>query len=342
MFVVVFVYNKKGLKTYFYYTLINRMSNIKMETTELNENEQSNVEQAEQSNVEQAEETPKNADGTPAKKHTIESLTVEIAKYLESNHEHITFQDKVRQLKTVLMLSAKNGDTKTAKIMLKNNVSPNFLDYDGTSPLISAVINHNTEMVKLLLDYDADSNLSDTQNWTPIMIAIANNENNVNNIPQDNTEMIKMLIENRADINQANDSGYTPMIISAMNGEMNIMRLLVENGASVNDKDKEDITVFAHAVMFAGRNSKSEECTLKNEMIDYLVENGADIHHSNINNQSALFLAAHNGYLDMVKYCVEHKMNIHQRDVNGINPMEQAYTRGHKAIASYLANKIAS
>ena len=322
------------------------MSNIKMETVELPSNvsvETQNTEcneetkqvQVEVQEQEQVEETK------PEKKHTIESLTIEIAKYLESNHQHITFQDKVRQLKTVLMLSAKNGDIKTAKIMLKNNVSPNFLDYDGTSPLISAVINHNTEMVKLLLEYDADPNLSDTQNWTPIMIAIANNENKLNNIPQDNMEMIKLLIENKADINQVNDNGYTPMIISAMNGEMNIMRLLVDNGASVNDKDKEDITVFAHGLMFAGRNSKSEECNLKNEMIDFLIENGADIHRSNINNQSALFLAAHNGYLDMVKYCVEHKMNIHQRDVNGVNPMEQAYTRGHKAIANYLALKIA-
>jgi ankyrin repeat protein len=174
------------------------------------------------------------------------------------------------------------------------------------------------------------------------MIAIANNENKLNNIPQDNRPIIKMLIENNADISQPNDNGYTPMIISAMNGEMDIMRMLTDRNASVNEKDKEDITVFAHAVMFAGRNSKSEEGNLKNEMIDFLIEKGADIHYSNINNQSALFLAAHNGYYDMVKYCVEHKISYTQRDVNGVSPLEQAYKRGHKEIANYLANKISS
>ena len=29
----------------------------------------------------------------PVKKHTIESLSIEIAKYLELNHENISFQD---------------------------------------------------------------------------------------------------------------------------------------------------------------------------------------------------------------------------------------------------------
>ena len=279
----------------------------------------------------------------PVKKHTIESLSIEIAKYLELNHENISFQDKVRQLKTVLMLSAKNGDLKTAKIMLANKVDVNMTDYDGLTPLISAIINHNTDMTRLLLEYDANPNLCDNDGWTPLMIAIANNENNLNNIPQDNTAIINMLIEKNADISQPNDNGYTPMIICAMNGEMNTMRMLVrDKNASVNEKDKEDITVFAHAVMFAGRNSKSEEGNLKNEMIDFLIEKGADVHYSNINKQSALFLAAHNGYLDMVKYCVEHNIDFRQRDANGVNPIEQAYTRGHKEIANYLANKMTS
>ena len=275
----------------------------------------------------------------PVKKHTIESLAIEIAKYLESHHENITFQDKVRQLKTVLMLSAKNGDLKTAKIMLANKVDVNMTDYDGLTPLLSAIINHNTDMTRLLLEYNANPNLCDNDGWTPLMVAIANNETTAS---QDNTEIIKMLLVNNADISQPNDNGYTPMIICAMNGEMNIMRMLVDRNASVNEKDKEDITVFAHAVMFAGRDNKSEERKLKHEMIDFLIEKGADIHYSNINNQSALFLAAHNGYLDMVKYCVEHNMNYNQRDVNGVNPMEQAYTRGHKEIANYLALKITS
>lgn len=272
-------------------------------------------------------------------KPTIESLTFEIAKYLETNHEHITFQDKVRQLKTVLMLCAKNGDLKTAKIMLSNKVDVNMVDYDGLTPLISAIINHNTDMTRLLLEHNANANLGDNDGWTPLMIAIANNENKA---PKDNRDIIKLLIENKADISQPNDSGYTPMIICAMNGEMDIMKMLVEKNASVNEKDKEDITVFAHAVMFAGRNLKSKEINLKYEMIDFLIEKGANIHYSNINNQSALFLAAHNGYLDMVKYCVEHGISYTQRDVNGISPMEQAYNRGHKDIANYLANKISS
>jgi ankyrin repeat protein len=272
-------------------------------------------------------------------KHTLESLTLEIAKYLESNHEHITFQDKLRQLKTVLMLCSKNGDLKTAKIMLSNNVDVNTHDYDGLTPLITAIINHNTDMVRLLLEYNADTNICDNDGWSPLMISIANNENKVT---QDNTEIIKMLLENKADISQKNDNGYTPMIISAMNGEMDIMKMLVDRNANVNEKDNEDITVFAHAVMFAGRNSKSEEGNLKNVMIDYLIEKKADIHCSNINNQSALFLSAHNGYYDMVKYCVEHGISYLQRDVNGVNPMEQAYGRGYKEIANYLANKIAS
>ena len=74
------------------------MSNIKMETVELpsqvsveTQNTECNEETKQEQEQEQVEETK------PEKKHTIESLTIEIAKYLESNHQHITFQDKVRQ-----------------------------------------------------------------------------------------------------------------------------------------------------------------------------------------------------------------------------------------------------
>lgn len=276
-------------------------------------------------------------------KDTVETLAIKIAKYLELNHENVTFQDKIRQLKTVLLLSVKNKDLKTTKIMLANNVDANIIDYDGLTPLITAIINHDTEMTRLLLEYHADTNVSDNDGWTPLMIAIANNENTVNNIPQDNTEIIKMLLERNADINKSNDDGYTPMIICAMNGEMDIMKMLVDKGANVNEKDNENISVFAHAVMFAGRDSKNEYGgTLKNEMLDFLINKGVDVHVSNINNQSALFLAAHNGYLDMVKYCVEKGINFRQRDVNGVNPMEQAHSRGHKLITSYLANKFVS
>lgn len=291
--------------------------------------------------VDEAEATEKVNTEQPVKP-TLESLAKQIAKYLEEHHEHITFQDKIRQLKTVLMISVKTGDLKTTRIMLANKVDVNMVDYDGTTPLITAIINHNAEMTRLLLEFNANPNVCDNDGWTPLMIAIANNENTFNGVPQDNTPIINMLLENNADISQPNDNGYTPMIVCAMNGEMKIMRKLVEEyDGNVNERDNEEISVFAHALMFAGRDARNENGgKMKNEMIDYLIEKGANIHHSNINNQSPLFLSAHNGYLDMVKYCVEHGIDVHQRDVNGVNSMEQAHSRGHKLIVSYLANKM--
>jgi ankyrin repeat protein len=291
--------------------------------------------------VDEAEATEKVNTEQPVKP-TLESLAKQIAKYLEEHHEHITFQDKIRQLKTVLMISVKTGDLKTTRIMLANKVDVNMVDYDGTTPLITAIINHNVEMTRLLLEFNANPNVCDNDGWTPLMIAIANNENTFNGVPQDNMPIINMLLENNADISQPNDNGYTPMIVCAMNGEMKIMRKLVEEyDGNVNERDNEEISVFAHALMFAGRDARNENGgKMKNEMIDYLIEKGANIHHSNINNQSPLFLSAHNGYLDMVKYCVEHGIDVHQRDVNGVNSMEQAHSRGNKLIVSYLANKM--
>lgn len=272
----------------------------------------------------------------------LESLAIKIADYLESNHQDITFDDKSRQLNTILMLSVRNNDLKTVKIILSHMVDININDYDGLTPLLSSVINHNTDMTRLLFEYNADPNICDINGWSPLMVSIANHDNNENNSSHSNKPIIELLLNNKADVGKSNDSGYTPMIICAMNGEMDIMKMLVERNANVNEKDNENISVFAHAVMFAGRNNKNKDVQLKNEMLDYLIEKGTDIHHSNINMQSALFLAAHNGYYDMVKYCVEKKMDYNQRDIYGINPMEQAYNRGFKEIANYLANKITS
>lgn len=273
-------------------------------------------------------------DDNEKKTNNLENITLKLTKYLDCNIQQVNSSTLHNELNKLLLMSVRNKELKTTKILLSRyDIDINCVDINGLTPILLTIINHDINILNLLLNHpNIDINKCDKDGWSPLMVAIATHDDMNDNIP-----IIKMLLDKNIIINNSNKNGYTPMIICAMNGEFEIMKLLVNNGSNVNEKDSENISVFVHAVMFTGKHTK-----FNNDMLDYLIENNADIHFSNINNQSALFMCAHNGYFNMVKYCIEKNMDINQRDINGITPMEQAYKQGYKEIANYLAKMLIS
>ena len=90
----------------------------------------------------------------------------------------------------------------------------------------------------------------------------------------------------------------TPLLWAAEGGyigrsHIEVVRLLVENGAEVNDRDKYDRTPLHRA---AGEGHI--------EVVRFLVENGAEVNYRDKNYQTPLHRAAERGHREVERFLV--------------------------------------
>lgn len=80
-------------------------------------------------------------------------------------------------------------------------------------------------------------------------------------------------------------SGVTPLHEAAYNGHLDVGELLIERGATVDDKDRHNCTPF----MFASAQGNSA-------VVKLLLQKKADFYLQNTNDETALHSAVDNGH----------------------------------------------
>lgn len=189
-------------------------------------------------------------------------------------------------------------DLESAKDLIKkkgNSINVNAIDSgSGYTPLIKALINKDEGMVKFLLSLDRiDVNAVDHKKHylPPISHAIQmHNE-------FDAKKFATILIQNGADVNEPSQSEANlfnmPLMIAAWHGHLNLVKLLVENGAFVNQQDKKNgFTALMKAVF-----NKGDEA-----IVEYLLSHGADKNMlSFIDKKTALDYAYDKGNRKLIK-----------------------------------------
>ena len=202
-----------------------------------------------------------------------------------------------------LVIAIANGHYTVGKYLVERGADTNLVNIDGLSPLwatvnmryapISWAPNPRTDqeidsiiLMRTMLDHGADPNIrtlkrklwfspsSHDQTWvdprgsTPFFRAAASSD----------VEAMKLLVERGADPNLPNAGGTTPLIVAAGLGWvgnfsanapgqwMNAVKFCIEHGANVNAVDAKGYTPL-HGAAVRGDN----------EMIQYLVEKGADV-----------------------------------------------------------------
>ncbi|AET72878.1 hypothetical protein PGAG_00424 [Phaeocystis globosa virus 12T] len=196
-----------------------------------------------------------------------------LGKYGEESEEFLKDERMKGEMKTLLHISAENGNLDITKGLIKlltdkgkkTNISAG--DTIQQTPLhiaASKLTDGHYEIANLLIKNGANIDAIDNYGETPLFLAVkANNiemvklliekgaETNIENktqnsimhyaaeIPGDNVEVLKYLIRNSSDtaVNSINDKEQTPLHLSAELGNTNAAKLLVENGA---DRDAED------------------------------------------------------------------------------------------------------
>jgi len=149
------------------------------------------------------------------------------------------------------------------------------------------------DVVSLLISKGADVNFRGRGGKTPLMWAAGNSY-----------KTTKLLIENGADVKAKADDGMTAFIQATLGVQSkrvttDVMDLLLKNGANVNASTSgKDFSGWT-ALLFATVNGDEE-------LVDYLLRQGAFVNHTSDEGQSALSLAIQEEYESIIQLLKKH------------------------------------
>lgn len=202
--------------------------------------------------------------------------------------------------------------------------------------LYDAVLSLNLKLVEYFLDKGASiENAGKSDIYGNILMAASGSKfNNNKNISAVDLKLLESLSQNSAKIMQMiidkvdkkliNDSleGKTPLIIAVGNSYIDTAKILIEDGANINEVDFEGWSALSYAV----NNGDIEIAKL-------LLENKAKI-------KDELLIAIKSpiveSRIDMIKLLIDNKANINYADEDGFNPLNIAIESGDMEVTKFL------
>lgn len=141
-------------------------------------------------------------------------------------------------------------------------------------------------------------------------------------------DLIKIILDNGADINKYGTKGATPLTVACSNacGDLEIVKLLLKYGADINKGGSNmNIPSLAYAI------------TINNiSIINYLLNNGADIEHHDTSGNSPLMYAIGIRDLNVIKLLLKRGANPNSVNNNGKSVLIDAILKSDVSIVELL------
>jgi len=233
----------------------------------------------------------------------------------------------------------RSGDIAAVKTALLAAADVNGRDSEGSTPLMYAALYSNTECMRLLLDRGADPNAANQAGGVALIWAAGNLDKvqllvergaNVNAQSKlgktallaaagrdDSGPVVQYLIEHgaRLDVKDNLDGipviplgggANTPVIEAAKARDGHALRLLLENGAAVNDRAKNGSTALLGAIAYGNRNNAR-----------LLIEKGANLEAAALFGPTPLMLAAMENDEDTLALLLQKSVRVDAEDAAG-------------------------
>src|SRR6185369_2730989 len=198
--------------------------------------------------------------------------------------------------KPQIISAVEKCDVETVTRLIRNGASIESKDDEGNTLLKYAIEKKCESLVDLLLASRANANAPAIDGRTPFMSAVSSGS----------VELVQRLIAGGSDVN-FKDKFRQPALFYA--NDLAMVKILVEAGAEVNVADHIKMTPLIHAVMGCDE-----------ELIDYLLDHGADVKARNSIGVTPLH-AALCGNPGVIQSLVSAGANINAQDNEGLTPL---------------------
>jgi hypothetical protein len=164
----------------------------------------------------------------------------------------INQQNFGRDGKTLVIHAAEHGATDILKLLLANGGDLHRADSDGWTALMWALRGEHWKATDVLLEHsEATSggllkalNARTKNGLSPVLLTV----HSVKLAP--GAKMFKKLIDLGAVVSVKNDDGEGCFIRVCQAGDTELVKLLIEKGVDVNEKDESDVTGLMYAIVF--------------------------------------------------------------------------------------------
>lgn len=240
---------------------------------------------------------------------------------------------------TALKLAAENGHSDVVDILLASHAHPDKGTMCGTTPLIVAVWHGHTHVAEVLLKGAANIHERNNVGETALIVAASHGK----------TEMIELLIKRRATIEGKNRSGATALMAAAANGHTEVVETLLYSKANLNEKDGNGHTAFdlargafrtdvVHAIQDFSELIAAVGLGLT-EVATSMIQQKANLEERNSNGETALFIAALDGNLEMLKLLLSSRADCEARNSKGCTALLAATWSGHAQVVNVLLTR---
>jgi len=247
---------------------------------------------------------------------------LDIVNTLIGNGAHIDIIDNVGR--TPLWFAAACEQTDIVRSLVSAGADLNCIqDNHGLYALCVASLNGYTDIVSVLLNNGAQVEIRDRLGRTPLSCSAFNGH----------TECIGLIMGRGADVDAIDYSGQSPVSKAVEEGNRDAVMALIHHGANLRHLEYECIDPLTATA--------ATDMWYKNdvEILQLLINNGSRVNSAKHGkNQSALMTAAHNGRLDVVEALLENGADIYDRNFDSMQAIDVASYCGHTDVVEYLSS----
>ncbi len=199
-----------------------------------------------------------------------------------------------------------NCDEEIYSKLVSNGANINYIDIDGYSPIYDAIISNNVKIFKLFLKIGANVKIYDKNKFPSNLLHFAVFTNA-------DAEIMKILVDNGVNINQKDFDGLTPLHCAIHDNNIKAITTLVNLGANINILTDKGLNLLGYAI----------EVQSGTQTLSKVLNLGLDINHKDVNGNTPLHNAIINGQnYQRIKWLLDNNSNLLAKNNDNLTPFD--------------------
>lgn len=259
-----------------------------------------------------------------------------VQRIVSANAHTVNCRDLDGRHSTPLHFAAGYNRVPVVEFLLENGAEVHASDKGGLVPLHNACSYGHYEVTELLVKHGANVNVADLWKFTPLHEAAAKGK----------YEIVKLLLKHGADPHKKNRDGASPLDL-VREGDQEVSDLLRGNAALLDAAKKGCLARVTRLVTpenincrdAQGRNSTPLHLAAgynNFEVVEFLLENGADVNAQDKGGLIPLHNASSYGHLDIAALLIKHNTVVNAIDKWCFTPLHEAAQKGRTQLCALL------